>query len=333
MNEMATTVMTREEAETTNDLIKHYVKNTRLLLLEMRDRKGWQVLGYRSFEDYGEKEFGYTKVHLYRLANAAEIEMSLKSNQLVTQDQEIPESQLRPLAQVEPESRPQVWQSVQACADAESEGKITAKMVEEAVAQWKSDAIKHQSLAEQWKRKAVEAENALARQTPEIIERTREVEVTPPDYEETKRQAELAATLQSELEQAQAQLSQLSTEIARKIEAGTQRGLRERQAELDHLEQRKDALERMVAARMERFTRFNATLDANQEIADECGKLASAFGGFTATVSSHEIPGLSPRTRAQAERVRHLIDGAASALDLILSLPDLPTEYEIRQAT
>jgi chromosome segregation ATPase len=216
---------------------------------------------------------------------------------------------------------------------------ITVREIEELKRQakasehWKECAQAAQSQAIEWKQKAMEAENALARQTPQIIERTLEVEVIPPDYDETKRQAELAATLQSELEQAQAQLSQLSTEIARKIEAGTQRGLRERQAELDHLEQRKDALERMVAARMERFTRFNAVLDANQEIADECGKLASAFGGFTATVSSHEIPGLSPRTRAQAERVRHLIDGAARALDLILSLPDLPTEYEIREAT
>jgi chromosome segregation ATPase len=144
---------------------------------------------------------------------------------------------------------------------------------------------------------------------------------------------ERSAQLQTELESAQAQLAQLQAEISRTTEEAIQRGFQDRQAELDTLEQRKDALERMVAARMERFTRFNATLDANQDIADECAKLAVAFGGFTATVSSHEIPGLDPRTRAQAERVRQLIDGAARALDLLLSLPDWPREYEVRQAT
>jgi len=329
MPEMTTTLMTREEAETTNQLIKHYVRNARLLLLEMRDRKGWQVLGYGSFEEYGEQEFGYTKVHIYRLANAAEMELSLKSNQLVTQDREIPESQLRPLAKVAPEARSQVWQSVQERADADHGGKLTAKLVEEAVAHWKQCALENQSLAEDWQQQARKAEQALANQTPAIIEKI--LEVPPSDYDETKRRAERAAQLQTELERAQAQLAQLQSQIARNTEAAIRRGFQDRQAELDSLEQRKDALERMVAARLDRFSRFNATLDANQDIADECAKLAVAFGGFTATVSAHEIPGLEPRTRAQAQRVRHLIAGAARALDLLLSLPDLPRECEVRE--
>ena len=163
-------------------------------------------------------------------------------------------------------------------------------------------------------------------------ETVREVEVAPPDYADTQHRAEQAAQLQTELDSAQAQLAQLQAEIARNTEAAIRQGFQERQAELDSLEQRKEALERMVAARLDRFSRFNATLDANQEIADECAKLAVAFGGFAATVSAHDIPGLEPRTRAQAERVRHLIDGAAGALDLLLSLPDLPQEGEVREA-
>lgn len=332
MSEMTTTVMTRDEAETTNQLIKHYVRNARLLLLEMRDRKGWLALGYASFEEYGEKEFGYTKVHIYRLANAAEIEMNLKSNLSVTQDRELPETQLRPLAQVAPEARSQVWQSAQEKADADHGGKLTARLVEDAVAHWKQCALENHSLAADWEQKARKAEQALADQIPEIIEKIREVEVTPPDYDETKRQAELAAQLQTELEHTQLQLAQIQAEIARNTELAIRRGFQERQAELDSLEQRKEALERMVAARLDRFSRFNAHLDANQEIADECAKLAVAFGGFAATVSAHDIPGLEPRTRAQAERVRHLIDGAAQALDLLLSLPDLPQECEVREA-
>ena len=138
MSEMTTTVMTREEAETTNRLIKHYVKNARTLLLEMRDRRGWAALGYVSFEEYGEREFGYTKIHIYRLANAAEIEMDLKSNQLVTPGRVIPESQLRPLVAISPDARAEVWQAAQDRADAENDGKCTARIVEEAVAEWKA---------------------------------------------------------------------------------------------------------------------------------------------------------------------------------------------------
>ena len=163
-------------------------------------------------------------------------------------------------------------------------------------------------------------------------ETVREVEITPPGYADTQRRAERAARLETELDSARAQLAQFQAEITRNTEAAIRQGFQERQAELDSLEQRKDALERMVAARLDRFSRFNSTLDANQEIADECAKLAVAFGGFAATVSAHDIPGLEPRTRAQAERVRHLIDGAARALDLLLSLPDLPQECEIREA-
>lgn len=332
MPDLTTTVMTRDEAETTNQLIKHYVQNARLLLLEMRDRKGWQALGYGSFEEYGEKEFGYTKVHIYRLANAAEMEMSLRSNQLVTQDRELPESQLRALAHVPPEARADVWQSAQARADADQGGRLTAKLVEDAVAHWKQCALENQSLAEDWEQKARKAEQALADQAPEIIEKIREVEITPPDYADTQRRAEQTERLETELASAQAQLIQLQAEIARRTEEAIRRGFQDRRAELDTLEQRKDTLERMVTARLDRFSRFSATLDANQEIADECAKLAVAFGGFAATVSAHDIPGLDPRTRAQAERIRHLIDGAAQALDLLLSLPDLPQEFDVHEA-
>ena len=313
MPEMTTTLMTREEAETTNQLIKHYVRNARLLLLEMRDRKGWQALGYASFEEYGQREHGYGQAYVYRLAAAAEIQIQISNSPIGENTQDLPEGQLRPLSKVDPESRADVWQSAQARADAKHGGKLTARMVEDAVAHWKQ--------------RAQNAEEALVNQTPGIIEKI--LEVPPPDYDDAKRRADRAAHLQSELDTARAQITQFQAEIARNTEDAIRRGFQHRQAELDTLEERKESLERMVAARLDRFSRFNATLDANQDIADECAKLAVAFGGFTAIVSAHEIPGLEPRTRAQAERVRHLVDGAARALDLLLSLPDLPQEYAV----
>ena len=136
MPEMTTTVMTREEAETTNRLIKHYVRNARLLLLEMRDRKGWKVLGYGSFEEYGEKEHGYGQAYIYRLAQVAEITLQIST--IVEKPEKIPASQIIPLAKVDPESRADVWQAAQERADAKNDGKCTARIVEEAVAEWKA---------------------------------------------------------------------------------------------------------------------------------------------------------------------------------------------------
>ena len=58
MNALTQIQMTLDEARETDRLIKRHINTTRYLLLDMRDRKGWQALGYASFKEYGEKELG-----------------------------------------------------------------------------------------------------------------------------------------------------------------------------------------------------------------------------------------------------------------------------------
>ena len=72
--------MTLEEARETDRLIKRHINTTRYLLLDMRDRQGWKALGYESFKEYGEKELGYSEVHVYRLVDAAEIALQIGAN-------------------------------------------------------------------------------------------------------------------------------------------------------------------------------------------------------------------------------------------------------------
>lgn len=71
-----------EEASETDRLIKRHINTTRYLLLDMRDRKGWKVLGFESFVEYGEKELNFASTHLYRLADSAEIALQIGFSQL-----------------------------------------------------------------------------------------------------------------------------------------------------------------------------------------------------------------------------------------------------------
>lgn len=117
--------MTKEEAELVNGILRRSLSDSRFYLLKMRDEKGWKALGYESFDAFGEKEHGIAKSHLYRLADAAEVQLSLNS----PLGEKIPETHLRPLAKVDDVAlRRAIWEEV----NAEHE-KVTAARIQEAV--------------------------------------------------------------------------------------------------------------------------------------------------------------------------------------------------------
>ena len=102
----------------------------------MRDRKGWKALGYDSFKDYGEKELGYKERHIYELVDAAEISLQIGYSAEDCAKAQPKETHLRPLKSVPEDERKAIWE--EATRKAEEEGaKLTAKRVEEAVAEWK----------------------------------------------------------------------------------------------------------------------------------------------------------------------------------------------------
>jgi len=125
---LPTPLMTLAEATEKHTQLKLLHKVVRGVLLEIRDRQGYIALGFASFEEYGEKEWGYSKSHIHRLATAEEIQQSLSP----IGDLEISESQLRPLGKVPKAARDEIYQ--QAKAEAEEQGKaLTAKAVDVAV--------------------------------------------------------------------------------------------------------------------------------------------------------------------------------------------------------
>jgi hypothetical protein len=129
--------MTFDEAQAKHNELKSLHSAMRLLLLEMRDRKGWLALGFESWEQYGEQEWGFTRQHLNRLATSAYIQNlvePLGSN-------EIAETHLRPLTSVPDDVKIEIWQQVKS-----EHEKITAKIVQDAVDDWKARNVGEQKV-------------------------------------------------------------------------------------------------------------------------------------------------------------------------------------------
>ncbi len=132
--------MTPTEARAKHEQLKSIHHLARALLLEMRDRKGWQALGFVSFEAYGEQEWNYSQSYIYRLSKAEEIQATLSPIG------EIPETHLRPLGAVPEAERQAIFDEANRKAEAAGQAR-TAKMVAEAVKDWQDKLEKSEKWA------------------------------------------------------------------------------------------------------------------------------------------------------------------------------------------
>ncbi len=129
--EAATVVpMSLGEAQSHVQKIKNNVRQIRYLVLELFEREGWKSLGYDSWHQCTEEEFGSSARHVDRLLDAAQTERHL--SQVVDNQQNlrptgpIPERQLRPLVDLDPEEQQRVYTEAVKSAP---NGKMTAKHV------------------------------------------------------------------------------------------------------------------------------------------------------------------------------------------------------------
>lgn len=96
-------------------------------LMEIRDTRLYREQ-FGTFEDYCRDRWGMSKMHAYRLIDAAQVVTNLESNQLVTFPSN--EAQTRPLAQLSPELQREVWQQAVITAP---NGKVTANHVQQVI--------------------------------------------------------------------------------------------------------------------------------------------------------------------------------------------------------
>ena len=127
------TLMTADEAHSAHNQLKHLHNVVRELLLQIRDRKGYLHLGYQTFAEYGEHEWGYSQSYIHRLATAHATQQLVAPN-----SPDIPETQLRPLASVPDVDKKRIYAEVKTQCDEEHK-KLTAKLIADAVTKYQAD--------------------------------------------------------------------------------------------------------------------------------------------------------------------------------------------------
>lgn len=124
--------MNRHEAEEVTQLIKDNFDSLGKMLIEVRERKGYRVLGYISLESYCLTEFGKGRSRVYQLIEEAEIEKGIVS-ELAASNSDIkslkmPGSYLRELKILESPQK-QIEAIAYANKLAENEGKAKATKI------------------------------------------------------------------------------------------------------------------------------------------------------------------------------------------------------------
>ena len=133
-------LMTADEARASVAQINSHMNSARALLLDLYKRRGWAALGYQSWRECVTAEFEQSQAYLYRQLQAAEIERRISP---IGEIGVVPESKLRPLAALTPMEQPIAWQEAQERSD----GKPTARVVEEVVREMRGDAFPSEAIA------------------------------------------------------------------------------------------------------------------------------------------------------------------------------------------
>jgi len=120
--------MIYKEAREVVDKINANMNNVRYLVLDLYEREGWSALGYKSWRECVTAEFKNSQAYLYRQLEAAQAEKVISP----IGENEIPESQLRPLTKLRdnPDQQRQAWQKA---VETAPDGKITAAHVSKVV--------------------------------------------------------------------------------------------------------------------------------------------------------------------------------------------------------
>lgn len=155
------TPMSAQEARECIAVIKGNLESLYLMLLDLHRRRGWEALGYASWEDCATEEFGRSRAYVFRLLAAAQVQENLVSAaESTTVDlKDIPVSQLTELAKLPP---PQQAEGL-ALADqiAQTDGKKrNAAHVAQAVQEIKPRKVKNQMPTTQTDEQTLVADNA-----------------------------------------------------------------------------------------------------------------------------------------------------------------------------
>jgi len=148
VNEIITIKMTLDEARQCVNEIKAGINDVGKKLLQLYEGEGWKVLGYATWRECAQEEFGFKQSHAYRLLEFAEVTRNIEFSPM-GEKQIMPtaERQIRPLTQLEPEEQAAAWQQA---VETAPNGKVTAAHVQQVVDEYKTSTHDeyYESLAE-----------------------------------------------------------------------------------------------------------------------------------------------------------------------------------------
>jgi len=121
------TRMTVDEARVCINIIRSCYRQARVMLLDLHERRGREVLGYKNWRECVVGEFGQSEAYLYNQLQAAKIERNISS---IEEIGVIPEWQLRPLQELEIDQQREAWTKA---VETAPNGKITGAHVQDVV--------------------------------------------------------------------------------------------------------------------------------------------------------------------------------------------------------
>lgn len=148
--EVTTNLLDEKEARAFAESIKKRLGDVRKMIIELHDRMGWAVLGYKSWEACVKQEFDWSESYVGRQIAAGRIEQKLLSNTPQTGEgslpigrssppiSPIPESQLRPLISLPEDEQADAYLEAKETADKE-EKPLTAAAVQAMVDKYKGE--------------------------------------------------------------------------------------------------------------------------------------------------------------------------------------------------
>lgn len=136
------TPMSAEEAREYIEEINGSIESLALKLLELYRRRGWEALGYESWEECAKVEFRKSRAYLFRLLAAAQVEenLELSLGSTIVDLENIPVSQLTSLAKLPPEQQGEALLRAEEIAQ-ERGKKRSNKEVQEVVREFKGDVL------------------------------------------------------------------------------------------------------------------------------------------------------------------------------------------------
>jgi hypothetical protein len=133
-----------KQLETTIDGHMHAFVETGRALKKIRDDELYKLQGYKQFENYCSDRWGFQRAHAYRLIDSSRVMENLsidrEAGPSVTPSNE---SQVRPLAKLEPEEQRQVWERAieEAPKNKQEQPKITANLINKLVKEMVDDDL------------------------------------------------------------------------------------------------------------------------------------------------------------------------------------------------